>query len=83
MSLRPPWGGLPPPQIEAIATGSRSVDDAIPYVPDAALHGMALAGNSERVAERLAGAVRPGVTSITIRAYASPGEALRRCCGRS
>ncbi len=67
---------VPPPEIEAIAKGSRSVDEAMPHVPRSALEGMGVAGNTERVAEQVARAVRPGVTSITIRAYELPGQSI-------
>jgi 5,10-methylenetetrahydromethanopterin reductase len=65
-----------PHKLEVIANGSRSVDEAMPHLPKEALEGMGVAGNSERVAEQIARAIRPGVTSVTIRAYALPGESI-------
>lgn len=65
-----------PPQMEAIAKGSRSVDEALPYVPEEALYGMGVAGDSGHVAEQIAAAIRPGVTSVTIRAYPLPGQSI-------
>jgi len=65
-----------PPQFEAIAKGSRCVDEALPYVPKEALYGMGVAGDSEHVAAQIAAAIRPGVTSVTIRAYGLPGESI-------
>jgi len=65
-----------PPQFEAIAKGSRSVDEAMAHVPKEALESMGVAGNSERVAEQIGRAIRPGVTSVTFRAYALPGGSI-------
>ena len=65
-----------PPEVEAIAKGSRSVDEALPYVPKEALYGMGVAGDSEHVAAQIAAAIRPGVTSVTIRAYTLPGGSI-------
>jgi 5,10-methylenetetrahydromethanopterin reductase len=65
-----------PPEFEAIAKGSRSVDEALPYVPEEALFGMGVAGGAEHVASQIAAAIRPGVTSVTIRAYALPGGGI-------
>jgi 5,10-methylenetetrahydromethanopterin reductase len=65
-----------PPQFEAVAQGSRSVDDALRYVPEEALFGMGVAGNAARVAAQIAAAIRPGITSVTIRAYAPRGAAI-------
>lgn len=61
-----------PPQVETIAQTSRSVDAALPHVPKEALFGMGVAGSAEQVAAQIAAAIRPGVTSVTIRAYAPP-----------
>jgi 5,10-methylenetetrahydromethanopterin reductase len=65
-----------PPELEAIAKGSRSVDEALRYVPKEALYGMGVAGDAEHVAAQLAAAIRPGVTSVTVRAYALPGGGI-------
>ncbi len=65
-----------PPQIEAIAKGSRSVDEALPYVPKEALYSMGVAGDPGHVAAQIAAAIRPGITSVTIRAYPLPGESI-------
>lgn len=65
-----------PTEIEAIAKGSRSVDEALPFVTNEALYGMGVAGDSEHVAAQIAAAIRPGVTSVTIRAYALPGGSI-------
>jgi hypothetical protein len=65
-----------PPEFEAIAKGSRSVDEALPYVLQEALFGMGVAGSAEHVASQIAAAIRPGVTSVTIRAYALPGGGI-------
>jgi 5,10-methylenetetrahydromethanopterin reductase len=65
-----------PPQVEVIAKSSRSVDEALPHVPTEAVESMGVAGNSERVAEQIARAIRPGVTSVTVRAYAPAGGSI-------
>ena len=54
----------------------RRVDEAAALMPPEIVTRTVLAGNAERVAERLATALRPEVTSITIRPHCVPGESV-------
>src|SRR5262249_23979448 len=50
----------------AAAKDMRRVDEATKVLPDEAVLKTALAGRAEAVADRLASALRPGITGITI-----------------
>ena len=60
----------------AAAKDLRRVDEATKVLPDEAVEKTGLAGRAEAVADRLASALRPGITGITVRPHAVPGRAV-------
>jgi 5,10-methylenetetrahydromethanopterin reductase len=60
----------------AAAKDMRRVDEAAKVLPDEAVEKTALAGRAEAIAGRLASALAPGITGITIRPHAVPGRAV-------
>ena len=54
----------------------RRVDEAAALMPPEIVEHTVLAGSAERVAERLAVVLRPGITSITVRPHCVPGETI-------
>ncbi|HZS34044.1 MAG TPA: LLM class flavin-dependent oxidoreductase [Methylomirabilota bacterium] len=60
----------------AAAKDTSRLDEAAARLPDAVLDRTVLAGPAEAVAERLAAALGPEITSITIRAHAVPGRSV-------
>jgi 5,10-methylenetetrahydromethanopterin reductase len=58
----------------AAAKDMRRLDEAVAALPDQAMDETALAGRPAAVAARLAAALRPGITGITIRPHAVPGR---------
>ena len=67
-----------PEAFESIASTKDSgrVDEAAALMPPEIVEHTVLAGNAERVAERLAAALRPEIASITIRPHCVPGESV-------
>lgn len=60
----------------AAAKDMRRVDEAARVLPDEAVEKTALAGRAEAIADRIASALRPGITGITVRPHAVPGRAV-------
>ena len=54
----------------------RRIDEAAALMPPEIVEHTVLAGSTERVAERLATALRPEIASITIRPHCVPGESV-------
>ena len=54
----------------------RRVDEAAVLMPPEIVEHTVLAGSAQRVAERLAAALRPEIASITIRPHSVPGESV-------
>jgi 5,10-methylenetetrahydromethanopterin reductase len=60
----------------AAAKDTTRLDEAAAALPDAVVDRTVLAGSAERIAERIAAALRPEITSITIRPHAVPGRSV-------
>jgi len=60
----------------AAARDMGRLDEAAAALPDEAVDQTALAGHPEAVAARIAGALRPGITGVTIRPHAPPGRSV-------
>jgi alkanesulfonate monooxygenase SsuD/methylene tetrahydromethanopterin reductase-like flavin-dependent oxidoreductase (luciferase family) len=58
----------------AAAKDTSRLDEAAAALPEAAVDRTVPAGRPERVAEQLAAALRPEITSLTIRPHALPGK---------
>jgi 5,10-methylenetetrahydromethanopterin reductase len=58
----------------AAAKDTSRLDEAAASLPDEAVDRTTLAGRPERVADRIAEALRPEITSITVRPHALPGK---------
>jgi 5,10-methylenetetrahydromethanopterin reductase len=60
----------------AVAKDMRRLDEAAGALPAEAVEKTALAGRPEAIAARIAEALRPGITGITIRPHAVPGRPI-------
>ena len=71
-------GVQPPEAFASIASTKdpRRVDEAAVLMPPEIVEHTVLAGSAQRVAERLAAALRPEIASITIRPHSVPGESV-------
>lgn len=66
---------LPPAFRDIVARkDTRCLEEAMAALPAEAVERTVLAGRPERVANQIAGVLRPEVTNVTIRPHAAPGE---------